>query len=276
MARGRHPRSYARAGAMRAALEVFGQDQAYRGYLIRKNTQGEVFIQKDGFVIGYAPSLEKARETIDFLVGDEKTNPPKRMSVFHRAPGVLQWARKTLRSARRALGYDLSGYHASDLLLDQSSTSGKYDLTTADVREILLKLGEPVSEAKRNPRERTKNFTRTRVRSPRRFAKGSLRTKVLSGGTELILGHLKGETRRTGRGRRVQVVQAVLVPRKKAKRNPIVAVLNPPIPRGAVEIGRMHLIKYHHTGKDRGYYKHTFKGTERLIGMPDGSLRIIP
>lgn len=130
--------------------------------------------------------------------------------------------------------------------------------------------------ARKNPRERTKNFTRTRVRSPRRFAKGSLRTKVLSGGTELILGHLKGETRRTGRGRRVQVVQAVLVPRKKAKRNPIVAVLNPPIPRGAVEIGRMHLIKYHHTGKDRGYYKHTFKGTERLIGMPDGSLRIIP
>jgi hypothetical protein len=41
---------------------------AYRGYLIRTHPiTGLIWIEKDGFKIGYAPSIEAAKQTIDLL-----------------------------------------------------------------------------------------------------------------------------------------------------------------------------------------------------------------
>lgn len=71
---------------------------------------------------------------------------------------------------------------------------------------------------KGNPRGRRGRFTHRRIRAPGRFAQKSPRT-VQSGRARVIVGHLKGERRRTRRGRRRLTVQAVLTP-KRARRNP--------------------------------------------------------
>lgn len=45
-------------------------DPVYKGYVIKKLLSGDSFsIQKDGFHIGYASSVEDAKKTIDEVAG---------------------------------------------------------------------------------------------------------------------------------------------------------------------------------------------------------------
>ena len=59
------------------------------------------------------------------------------------------------------------------------------------------------------------------------------------------------------------------------RRNPVLAVagMNPPRGRGRV-LGHVTEVRYQHSGKDRGYYKHVFTSRPKLVGLPDGSLHI--
>ena len=47
-------------------------DIAYRRYLIRCTLTGDVFIEKDGFNIGFSNSIEQAKRDIDMLVGNPR------------------------------------------------------------------------------------------------------------------------------------------------------------------------------------------------------------
>jgi len=43
------------------------QDKAYKGYLIRSNSQGDIWIEKGTYFIGWATSIEDAKAKIDML-----------------------------------------------------------------------------------------------------------------------------------------------------------------------------------------------------------------
>lgn len=63
--RGRGLRA-ARRSAARASAPA--RDQAYRGYLIKSTSNGQLSIAKDGFHIGYARDVDDAKRSIDMLV----------------------------------------------------------------------------------------------------------------------------------------------------------------------------------------------------------------
>lgn len=134
-----------------------------------------------------------------------------------------------------------------------------------------------------NPRETTARYTRTRVRAPGRFLRGSFRTvdPGRPGHTKLVVGRVKrGRTVARGprKGRPALAVQAVLRERRpgrivQRRRNPVMAVLgNPPV-KLARTLGEVEKIEYTH-GYDRKRYEHTFRPRAK-IGMTDTGAIVI-
>jgi hypothetical protein len=134
-----------------------------------------------------------------------------------------------------------------------------------------------------NPSGPRAKFRRTRVRASGRFARGSMRTIKLPSGKEVVLGHLRGERRRTKRGRVKQTVQAILTPKRRhgklRRRNPVLGVLgNPPkgAPRGTF-LGKVSYLEYRHgtdldrDGKPKAYYHH-FRPQAYAVVTPSGQV----
>lgn len=118
-------------------------------------------------------------------------------------------------------------------------------------------------------------FVHVRKVAPGKFVKSSLRTVGHNG--RAIVGHLKGETRRTKSGRTRLTVQATLRPKggKRSvgrRRNPLIGVLgNPPV--DAKYLGKVTYIEYTH-GHDGKRYYHDFKPAVFAQVMDDGSVRL--
>lgn len=84
-------------------------------------------------------------------------------------------------------------------------------------------------------------------------------------GGRVIVGHLKGERRRSGSGRVKQTVQAVLTP----KGNPWLAVMNP---GRAIGVGVREVVYEKHATRGRGPWRHVFKrGDVEVRGLPSGA-----
>jgi hypothetical protein len=111
-----------------------------------------------------------------------------------------------------------------------------------------------------NPYSAKAKFRHVRVRTPKRFVTKSLRT-LSTNGKRVIVGHLKGEKRRTKSGRTRLTVQAILRPkgrsaRMRGRRNPLIGVLGNP-PKGTY-LGKATYIEYTHAHDGKKYY-HDFR-----------------
>ncbi len=132
-----------------------------------------------------------------------------------------------------------------------------------------------------NPYSAKARFRHTRVRAPRRFAKGSMRTVTLPGGKAVVLGHLKGERRRTKAGRVKQTVQAILTPKRSRRsvrrKNPVLGILgNPPGAPHGTFLGKASYIEYTHATMAGGkkHYYHDFIPAAYVIAKPNGNMEL--
>ncbi len=57
------------------------KNPAYKGFLIRSNLTGDIWIERGGFLISYAKSVKDAEKTIDNLI--RKDNPPQISAVIY-------------------------------------------------------------------------------------------------------------------------------------------------------------------------------------------------
>jgi len=166
---------------------------------------------------------------------------------------------------------------------------------------VLDASGQAVLGGRSNPRRRggRGRFAHRRVRSPGRFVASSLRT-VRAGKARVVVGHLKGERRRTKAGRTKQTVQAILTPKRRRRKvgarslrvgarrpstarrvsrsrtghtqNPTLAVLGANPPRSQT-LGTATRIEYTHAQDGRRYF-HDFRPGARVSLKSDGSVTL--
>ncbi len=142
--------------------------------------------------------------------------------------------------------------------------------TKTEARKIIRALTG--KEPRENPvRHGGGQFVHIRKVAPGKFVKRSFRTVGHNG--RAIVGHRKGETRRTKSGWRKLTVQAVLRPKRGQRsvgrrRNPLIGVLGNP-PADAKYLGKVTYIEYTH-GHDGKKYHHEFKPAVYAQVMADG------
>ncbi len=150
---------------------------------------------------------------------------------------------------------------------------GARGLSQADVA-LYAELGkDPASDPTRNPIKRggRGRFVHIRKVAPGKFVKRSLRTVKTNG--RVVVGHLKGETRRTRTGRVKQTVQAVLRKKTGERRvNPVLGVLGNPPGKGT-DMGRVSYIEYKHAADGKNYYHH-FHPAAHLMVYQNGTAKL--
>lgn len=217
-----------------------------------------------------------------------KENP--RYSSIPGDPGypltqASKYVRQIRNKVKRAYAEQLLGYYAVTGKVPAGMTRRPIGLSVMAAQAVEMRLREILrsagGEIKPNPYGPRAKFKHTRVRAPRRFAKGSMRTVILPGGKAVVLGHLKGERRRMKAGRVKQTVQAILTPkrgrRSVRRKNPVLGILgNPPGAPHGTFLGKASYIEYTHATMAGGkkHYYHDFIPAAYVIAKPNGNMEL--
>jgi hypothetical protein len=241
-------------------------DEAYRGYLIRRTITGEIFIEKEGMLIGWVQSIEDAKQKIDELHELHPAKNPMTLPEARRIFGelmkkaregsltvtdkaLLSRARQTLRAERKGklniarrvqhppcyyCGVRHAGTHAQHEALRRKRRfkGRRIHAERFPIREVL-------------PNRKKSRYSHERLGS----SKGLHHFRTVTvGGHRVIIGcpkaHLKG-----GRCPVATVATSILHPKANPKQR-----------RQLIRMGKLVELRYHRDhGKSRGYYRHAFK-----------------